>query len=179
VLTIAVVAFVAVVGGEEETVTPPPVAVAPDPEPEPEPPVEAPVVNDENVAEEGSQETVQITITSDPENAEVWRDDELLGNTPRPIPRPGQGERMELMLRHAGYVEQHVVVSSLTAENVRITLERERRRATRIANRASMMSTTEMESGTQAAVAEPVMQPVMEPDMRRTTQSEVLDPWGN
>ncbi len=189
-LVATAVVFALVVGGDEP-VTPSPVAVAPHPE-ETEatapPAVEEPVLNDENVAEEGSQETVMITIESTPEDTEVWRGGELLGNTPRPIPRPAAGERMDLTLRHAGYVEQHVTISSLTAENVRISLERERRervaRAThpnmRGSSSAMGAASADNAASTPPASASSTATPQMaEPDMRRPTQSEVLDPWNS
>ncbi|MDQ3036570.1 MAG: protein kinase [Myxococcota bacterium] len=122
----------------------------------PEPPEPPPVV------------VPPIALTSEPPGVEVWRGDELLGNTPIDIPRPERGERLELSLRHAGYETQTARLSSMTGATVRITLAAERRRASsgrRPRGGSTQGSTTTTEPS--------------HPPQRGGGggQSEVLDPW--
>ena len=148
--------------------TPPAVAqpiVAPPPDPTPvAAPPTAPAVGT------AVAEAPRVSVTSVPPGAEVWRGDELLGNTPLELPRPSGDDRLELEARSAGYVSQHFVLSRLTvAEQLRITLEAERTH-----RRPSGRRTHEAE----AAMTE-TPTPAMTTDMRRhgLPQSEVLDPW--
>ncbi|MEM9190049.1 MAG: serine/threonine-protein kinase [Myxococcota bacterium] len=134
----------------------------------------------ENVEETGSTTTRTVNITTDPDRVEVWRDGELLGNTPIELPRPEGEDRLEIVLRRARYAEQAVRISSLTAESVHITLERGRvrpivdRRPPRSMQTATMMAETVMEEPPPVMVTmEP---PVM---MQRSIQTEVLDPWAS
>ena len=178
-------------GGEEEqpvppVVTPPVVAEAPVEEEPPEP---------LQMEESGSTETERVTISSTPDGVEVWLGDELLGNAPVALPRPRGEDRVELTLRMAGYRDQPVRISALTAESVRITLEQERaepsrervrregrsrrERAGRDRERTATMADTEptaMETP-MVAPAEPPPTPMATP-MRTLPQSEVIDPWG-
>ena len=148
--------------------TPPAVAqpiVAPPPDPTPvAAPPTAPAVGT------AVAEAPRVSVTSVPPGAEVWRGDELLGNTLLELPRPSGDDRLELEARSAGYVSQHFVLSRLTvAEQLRITLEAERTH-----RRPSGRRTHEAE----AAMTE-TPTPAMTTDMRRhgLPQSEVLDPW--
>jgi serine/threonine-protein kinase len=181
---VAVVLAIALGGSEEPepVVTPPVVAEAPEPEPEPEQP---------QMEESGSTETEKVTISSDPAGVEVWLGDELIGNAPVEIPRPQGDERVELTLRMAEYNDQPIRISSLTAESVRITLERnrdlerERERDRARVRRTSRENRRSMREEAAAAM-EPAMEPpppvqpppVMVTPMRTTPQSEVIDPWG-
>ena len=115
-------------------------------------------------AEGATEATEKVTIGSDPEGAEVWRGDALLGNTPLDIDRPASGEQVELTLRRAGHVQQSVRISSLTSDAVRISLEREARERRPRGVRRDPGSAT-------APAAPPTMAP------RAGQSSEVLDPW--
>ncbi len=115
-------------------------------------------------------EAVQVNLISNPEGAEVWRGDELLGNAPMEIERPTEG-RLELELRMPGYESRELVISPRTSTTVRFTLERERRTTTR---RRTSRRTQEasMETNTSAMMEEA-------PTMMRRPHTEVLDPWAN
>jgi len=149
-------------GGDGDT--PDPVVAAP-------PVVTAPPIDPETpVAPEqpGTEPVVTVRVVTEPEGAQVWRADELLGNAPLDLPRPTGEDRLELEARSPGYVNQRFVLSRLTvAEQLRISLERERRR--RPGRRPVRPDTT---------MAETTAPPAMMATMRRTLpQSEVLDPW--
>ena len=185
----AAVLAVAMSGEEEQpappVVTPPVMAEAPVEE-QPEQP---------QMEESGSTETEKVTISSTPEGVEVWSGDELLGNTPVEIPRPEGEARAELTLRMAGYRDQPVRISALTAESVRITLEQEReepqpRDRVRRAGRSRRDRDRPRERATMAVETSPAVMetPMVEPPppqptpmatpMRTLPQSEVIDPWG-
>ncbi len=177
-VVVGIVGAVIGLSGEEEP--PPPVVVA-EPQPEPEPEPEPEVVAQENVEEEGSTATAMVHLESDPSAVEIYNDDgDLIGNTPHDIPRPEGGNVSSLVLRKAGYVDQPVRISELTAENVTITLEQERQE--RVSSGRSRRSRRSMSES--AATMEATMETAMaaEPAMMRPahmTQTEVLDPWAN
>jgi hypothetical protein len=177
------IAFAVLGGGGEETSTPVPPVTPPVVE-EPPAVVVAETANDENVEEQGSTETMTVTITSVPDGVEVWRADELLGNTPFTTPKPREGEpRLELVLRHAGHLDQPVRISSQTAASVRISLREERAVSSRRSSRGSMRSSSSSSTMTEAVAETPAMTAVTSnPDppamMRTRTTTEVLDPWG-
>jgi hypothetical protein len=125
--------------------------------------------------ETGSTASRTITVTSDPEGVEVWRADELLGNTPFQIPRPDGEARVELTLRKAEYNDQPVRVSNLTAESVRITLERARRGGGGGGGGRRPPGGGGMAE--EPAMAEVVMTEPPPTMMSTVTQTEVLDPW--
>ncbi len=166
-------------GGEAEQVqppAPPPPPVVAEPEPEPEPEPEATSSEGGEMEETGSRETTTVTVTSEPEGVEVWLGDELLGNAPVEIPRPEGDERVELTLRRAGYRDQIVRISSLTAESVRLSLEQERR--SRVRRERPRTTRRQEETPVMAAPPRQEPEPVMATPMRVGPQSEVIDPWG-
>lgn len=143
-------------GGEPE---PEPVAVAPVEEPVVvEPVVAAPVAAEpEPVA---VKEVPKVKIVSDPEGAEVWKGNELLGNTPLDVPKPEGGEKLDLQLRKLGYREREFAISSATlGSEVRFTLRKESsgRRSTRPRATGSSSPASGMK--------------------RSGPGSEVIDPW--
>jgi serine/threonine-protein kinase len=107
-----------------------------------------------------------IEIQTDPEGAEVWRGDELLGNTPYSLPRPASGERIELSLQKSGYQTQSAAVSSLTAPTVRIALTAEQRRSTSRRTERHSTSSSTPPAAQQAPTSG-----------RSHGGSEVIDPW--
>ncbi|MDW8361377.1 MAG: serine/threonine-protein kinase [Myxococcales bacterium] len=130
----------------------------------------------------GSTVSQTITVTSNPEGVEVWRDGELLGNTPIVLPRPVGEERVELVLRKADHREHVVRLSALTAESVRVTLARERRRGGRSvpggapSGSATSMATNAAQTGASSASMASTEQPVAAMRESRPA-SEVIDPW--
>ncbi|MBW2464337.1 MAG: serine/threonine protein kinase, partial [Deltaproteobacteria bacterium] len=161
---------------EEVQEPPPPVAIAPEPEPEVEPEPEEVVVEGE-----GSSETALVALDSVPPGVQVYREGDLVGNTPYEIERPAEG-RVTLILRKPGFVEQAVNIGAFTGERVTIDLTPEepaakQPRSDRRSGRRNMRrSDRSMETAmtVQAAmVAEPP--PRMVAAMRG--QTEVLDPW--
>ncbi|UJR80792.1 serine/threonine protein kinase [Sandaracinus amylolyticus] len=166
-------------------VTPPPVVSTPPPTP-PTPPVAPPTTPEETGAgsvaagAEGTSTDVEspreaapaisptIHLVSDPEGVEVWRGDELLGNTPFDLPRPASGETLEVSLRKPGFQSQDVRLSSLTAAQVRIALVAERRRSGSGGRRQP-----EASSGGTA----PQQHTTPPTQHHGVGQSEVLDPW--
>jgi serine/threonine-protein kinase len=92
----------------EPAPTPPPAAVEPTPPPTPTVPT-------------------TVRLVTDPAGAEVYSGEgALIGNTPIDLPRPAQGSNTEVSIRLPGYVTRSFVVSSLTAGEVTVRLERER-----------------------------------------------------
>jgi predicted Ser/Thr protein kinase len=112
-----------------------------------------------------------ITLQSDPEGAEVWRGDELLGNTPFEMPRPEQS--FEVSLRKSGYVTQAARISSLAQRTVRITLSPERAASSGSSSRRG----GRRGGGEAAAAGTPATTPPQGRPHHGLGQSEVLDPW--
>jgi hypothetical protein len=95
---------------------------------------------------------------------------------------------VELLLRKTRYQDQRLRISALTAESVRVTMERERHRSS-----SRRRPTREPAPMQEAAVMQPVtMQPTpMEPttndeddgwnatSMRRGFSQEIIDPFAN
>ncbi|GAB5544707.1 MAG: hypothetical protein SangKO_044670 [Sandaracinaceae bacterium] len=111
-----------------------------------------------------------ISLSSTPEGAQVWTaDGVLLGNTPFEIPRPADGERVELELRQAGHEDTSVVLAHLSQPALRITLPPTRQPAARRAPRARP-----------SPVAAPAVRPLAPPAPRprpTTQESEIINPW--
>ena len=107
---------------------------------------------------------VMVTIGSEPAGAEVWRDDELLGNTPYDVPRPEDDGRLDLELRLPGYQSRGFAISSLTDTEVTFSLERQATRRHRPRRPPSMEEAPAMQDA---------------PMRRRQPTTEVLDPWAN
>ncbi len=186
------VAAMMAMGSPEETATPAStqtteIVLAANPEPGADSQDALPSGEDEVVAGAGSEQAAEaaedpptvaaqvagpsptIEIQTDPEGAEVWRGDELLGNTPYSLPRPASGERIELSLQKSGHQTQSAVVSSLTAPTVRIALTAEPRRST--SRRTERHSTTSSSSSTPPAAQQTPT------SGRSHGGSEVIDPW--
>ncbi len=162
------VAAAVVLGGD-----PPPEPQAQVPPIQQEPEVteeEEPEVTEEEEPEATAMEpeAVMVNLVSNPEGAEVWRGDELLGNAPLEVERPTEG-RLELELRLPGYESRELVISPRTSTTVRFTLERERRTTRRRARRTRSTQTQMTTSAMMEAT----------PTMMRRSHTEVLDPWAN
>jgi predicted Ser/Thr protein kinase len=156
-------AIFALRGGDE----PPPV-VKPEPAPVAEQkPVEPPVQQVPVTTPElrPSAELVQVTITSKPAGAGVYRDNALLGLTPFEVPRPERGAApLDLVLKIDGYRDQPVRVTDLTQKQLPVELEKAHRGSS---SRPAQPTTTP----TPAPAEDP------RPSKRPAPQTEVLDPW--
>jgi serine/threonine-protein kinase len=98
--------------------TPPP---SPTPEPPPVPPAPEPPPP---VAPEAP---TMVRLVTEPAGAEVYSSEgALIGNTPLELPRPAVGVNTSLTIRLPSYAERSFIVSSLTAGEVLVTLERQR-----------------------------------------------------
>ncbi|MEO0321813.1 MAG: serine/threonine-protein kinase [Myxococcota bacterium] len=112
----------------------------------------------------GEGPAVTVTVGSEPAGAEVWRADELLGNTPFEVPRPEGDARLDLQLRLPGYRSRDFAISSLTDTSVSFALVRSSSRQRRTPRVQPMQEA-------------PMMQPAQ---MRgRRPSAELLDPWAN
>jgi tRNA A-37 threonylcarbamoyl transferase component Bud32 len=127
---------------------PAPVVAAPDPVPAPAAPVTPEPVP-----------PTLVMISSDPDGAEVFRDNAMVGNTPYKLPKPSGSEQIALELRRSGYESRPIMITAMTGGDLRLQLQRKK-------------------SSSRPQPAQP--QPSTKPDRPRpkpTTQSEVLDPW--
>jgi eukaryotic-like serine/threonine-protein kinase len=128
--------------------------------------------------EQGARDTARVTIESDPPGAEVLLGQDFIGNAPVKVPRPEEGERVELKLRLADHKTQTLRISHLTAEAVKVSLEQEEkqarpaRRTTRRPSRAQQQRQKQQQQAQEPA-AKPRKRPSALP------QTEVLDPWAN
>ncbi len=127
----------------------------------------------------------RIEVKTVPDHASIWSGSELLGNAPLAVLRPTGEEKLELTLRMAGYKEQPVQLSTLTADEVVITLEknvvitpspatdRSQRPPTRrvTPSRPTPRPGTVTPTPTPAPTTRPTPKPA-------PSRSEVLDPWG-
>ncbi|MEC7526209.1 MAG: serine/threonine-protein kinase [Myxococcota bacterium] len=156
----------------QQTETPPPVA-APGPEtptPETAPPETEPETPPE--ATPTAPEVATIEISSDPVGAEVLLDGVMLGNTPLRVERPTDGTR-EVTLRLRGHQTTPVQISPQSGDALSITLEPDapppssRRGRSGRSGRGGETSTT--------PPTPPPTQPP--PSRRRSSTSEVVDPW--
>jgi eukaryotic-like serine/threonine-protein kinase len=124
--------------------------------------------------ESGARDTARVTIESDPPGAEVFVDEDLVGNAPVQLPRPPKGERMELKLRLADHETQTLRISHLTAEEVTVSLEKEKKPA-RPARQAARRP-ARRQPAAKAADDAPKPKPKRPSSL---PQTEVLDPWAN
>jgi len=97
----------------------PPIAAPPAPEAPPEPIVEPPAEPEPAATPAAA---AQITIESEPPGARIYRDGALLGETPLPLRRPAEGERIELTLRQRGFQDETVTLGALSGEHVSVHL---------------------------------------------------------
>ncbi|NLY93488.1 MAG: hypothetical protein GXY23_05620, partial [Myxococcales bacterium] len=128
--------------------------VAPEPDPEPAAPEPPPMRT--------------IAISSDPDGAEVWKGNALIGNTPIDLPVPTEGDPVEYELRYPGYQPKTFPISSATiAKKLSIKLTAEPKKATR---------TTTTRANTASSMTENTEQ---KPTRRTPVGVEVLDPWAH
>ncbi len=132
--------------------------------------------------EQGASDTPKVHLETVPTGAEVWMGEELLGNTPFQVSRPKEGEKLELVLRLPGYKDRRVRVSAITAEQVRVRLEKvpegggaRRRRAHRARRRSGGAETKQAPSPEATAPAAAQKKPA--PRHPRVGTSEIVDPW--
>ena len=104
----------------------------------PPPVVEPPPVAQDTVAEDGAEDTREVTappepvqamtrLITDPEGAEVYSaDGALIGNTPLDLPRPSDDTTLQVTIRMPGYEDRTFTASRLTAAEVTVRLEQER-----------------------------------------------------
>lgn len=153
---------------QSETPPPPPTEIAPDPDTAPDPAASDPAGQVEP-ATPSAPEVATIEISSDPAGAEVLLDGVMLGNTPIRVERPSEGTR-EVTLRLRGHETTPVQISPQSGDSLSITLEPERAapsRRSRSGGRSRSSETT--------ATPPPAEQPTR--PARRSTTSEVVDPW--
>lgn len=116
-----------------------------------------------------------IRLLSDPEGAQVFQGEALLGNTPVELPRPAAGETLDLELRLNGYEVKTTRLAHLTSDELTVPLERRRVSTPRPPRRHR-----EREQAEATPTERPNPPPHTEPSNgagRNTSQSEVLDPW--
>ena len=98
-----------------------------------------------------------MTIGSDPEGAELYRDGALLGNTPFKLQKPSGSDQIQLELRRSGYENKPFLITSLSGDELRVSMSRKK-------------------SASRPPTPQP-QQPTRPTRPGRPTQSEVLDPW--
>ena len=67
-----------------------------------------------------------VTISSEPDGAEVYRADGLVGNTPYKLPTPTGSEQIALELRRSGYEPRPFTITALTGDVLSVTLQRKK-----------------------------------------------------
>jgi tRNA A-37 threonylcarbamoyl transferase component Bud32 len=109
----------------------------------------------------------QITISSEPAGAELYRDHALLGNTPVTLSKPKDPQHLELELRASGYQSKTFSISAMTDDELKITLTAQ-----------SKASSHRPAPQAHAAEPAPSKPSKAKPDKpKRGVESEVLDPW--
>ena len=68
----------------------------------------------------------EVTISSEPTGAELYRDDALLGNTPFPIQKPKDNERIDLEVRLSGYDSKAFSITAITRDELNVTLDKQK-----------------------------------------------------
>jgi hypothetical protein len=110
---------------------------------------------------------VKVTVSSVPENAEVYIDGSLVGNTPFPIVRPGSDKAsLKLELRLSGYENRSVVISA-RSNDVALTLKKVEEKAAAHPAPARPAKRSRTESGSHEERS----------SSHGGSQTEVLDPW--
>ncbi len=124
-----------------------PVAAA---QPDPKPPEPAPPAS--------------VMIKTDPEGAELYREGALIGNTPFPVYKPKEGERVDFEARLAGYESKGFSITTHTREELKLTLDKQKAPS----RRSGSSRRNESEQNSEKP----------KPDKpRRGADTEVLDPW--
>ena len=106
----------------------------------------------------------QLTISSEPSGAELYRNGALVGTTPVTLDKPKADERVDLELRANRYQSKTFSISSLTDDELKVTLRAQPKAVSR----------------RPAAPPKPVEQKPEKPSKpkpKRGVESEVLDPW--
>jgi eukaryotic-like serine/threonine-protein kinase len=159
------VGAVIALGGDEEEL---PVAEA-ELAPEPEPEVAAAEVEEPEAEPEIQAAPVRtIAVGSDPESAEVWKGNALIGNTPIDLPVPSEGDPIEYELRYPGYLAKSFAISSATIAK-RLSFKLSPEPAAKRPARAARPTTTMKAPAT----------PEAKPARRAPVGVEVLDPWAH
>jgi serine/threonine-protein kinase len=110
----------------------------------------------------------QITIRSEPAGAEVYRGSALIGNTPVTLDKPKSSEHLELELRMNGYEARTFTVTSMTDDELRVTLSKR--------SSSSHHSSPSRPAPTEPKPSKP---PKSKPEHpKHGVDTEVLDPWG-
>jgi serine/threonine-protein kinase len=109
----------------------------------------------------------EVTIRSQPNGAEVYRDNDLVGNTPFTLQKPKDAERVELELRLSGYANRAFSITSRTRAELNLTLTADKQ--------SSRRSGSARRPEPQAAPEKPARPKPDKP--RRGVDTEVLDPW--
>jgi eukaryotic-like serine/threonine-protein kinase len=157
-------AVVALSGDDEEIVVEAPVAAVAEPEP-----VAAAVKDPEPEPAPAPART--IAISSDPDGAEIWKGDALVGNTPIDLPVPSEGGTIEYELRYPGYVSKTFPISSATIAK-RLSFRLGPEPAARKGS-GGAKSTRPATTASAPAPAE------SKPARRAPVGVEVLDPWAH
>ncbi|MFW5877051.1 MAG: protein kinase domain-containing protein, partial [Myxococcota bacterium] len=143
---------------------------------------------DAQTEEEGALDTDRVAVQSEPPEAQVFLGEDLIGNAPVKIPRPNKDEKVTLELRASGHQTQSVRISHLTAESVKVTLEKEKeKRSRRWGRRSAKQRKAAKQANKQQPKADkPTEKPAEKPKSKPKSgggsslpQTEVLDPWKN
>jgi eukaryotic-like serine/threonine-protein kinase len=105
-----------------------------------------------------------VTIKSDPPRSELYQANSLIGNTPFTVARPKDGEQLELELRASGYDSRSFSISSLTQDELKVSLSKAKEK-----NDKPRGSRASGDKGSQKGKGDKAP--------RRGVESEVLDPW--
>jgi serine/threonine-protein kinase len=108
----------------------------------------------------------QITIKSDPAGAELYRSNALIGNTPFTLAKPKDGEQLELELRMSGYENRTFSVSSLTQDELNVSLSKEKEKPSSGGKHGSTHNASNDRPGKGK-----------NDKGQHRVESEVLDPW--
>lgn len=161
-------------GGEE----PAPEIVAEAP---PEPEIVEEAIAEEPPAEPEVIPVRTVELVTDPQNAEVWSGEALVGNSPIELPIPPEGEEpADYELRYPGYQSRSFSISSATlAKRISFKLEAvpAPKPATSSRSSSSMMSTS-MSASTSSSSSDS-QSSTMSSTKRSPVGIEVLDPWAN
>lgn len=155
-------------------------ASEPAPELEATPPPEA---APEQSAQEPEPMVIRtVELITDPENAEIWSGESLVGNSPLDLPVPPEGEEpADYELRYPGYQPRSFSISSATiAKRISFKLEPVPAPKPAASTRTTTMRATTMSSSASSSQMSTTTQPsTMSSTKRSTVGLEVLDPWAN
>jgi serine/threonine-protein kinase len=142
-----------------------PAAAATTPQPvAPSPDTQAPAAPSAAEPAAPAPAPAQITISSDPPGAELYRARVLVGTTPVSLDKPKDDEQVELELRANGYQNKTFSISSLTDDELKVALSAVPKPA---AHRPAPAPKPAEQKPEKPAKQKP----------KRGVESEVLDPW--